>query len=154
MPAHPLKIFAGAVLAATLSACSSGGGGGALSPGLTARMDVAGAQLDRAQALGLVNAYRGSVGAAALRSDPGLDAEAQRLALAYASSGQPARRPPGSAALLLSAGYSTFADVFSGWRASGDDARRLATPAGRAGVAVVHRDSSGYGVYWVLLLAP
>ena len=52
---HPkfASIIAAAALAALLAACSAGGGG-ALSPGLTAPMNVPGAQLNRVEALFLL----------------------------------------------------------------------------------------------------
>ena len=57
--------------------------------------------------------------------------------------------------MRLSAGYATFAEVFSGWRAVPADASALATPGvGRAGLGVVYEPASQNGVYWVLVLAP
>jgi uncharacterized protein YkwD len=139
-------------LAATLAACSPAATG--LAPGLTARMDAPGADLDRREALGLANAYRASQGATALSADAGLDQEAQQLAASYAATGRPPRRPDGSAAMLVSAGYPNFANVFSGWRGSSDDARTMATPsARRAGIAVSYSENTQYGLYWVMLLA-
>jgi len=78
------------VLAASLAACSSGG---ALSPGLAARMDVPGAQLNRAEAIGIVNNYRSTNGASPLTEDAGLDATAQALATEYAKTGKQPAKP-------------------------------------------------------------
>jgi uncharacterized protein YkwD len=141
----------------TLAACAGFGGAGgaptALPVGLSAPMDQPGAQLDAAQALGIVNAYRASVGAAPLTLDANLNATAQALASQYASSGTAPAAPADAAAMRLSAGYSTFAETFSGWRNSPADAAVLATPgATRAGVAVAYNANSAYGVHWVLLL--
>jgi uncharacterized protein YkwD len=147
-----LPHFAVAALAAiVLSACSAGGGG--LSAGLTARMDQPGASLNRAEALGIVNHYRSTVGSAALTADAGLDATAQKLAADYASSGAAPLMPEGAAAMRVSAGYGTFAETFSGWRNSPADAQALAdTRANRAGLGVAYNANSTYGVYWVLVL--
>jgi uncharacterized protein YkwD len=141
-----------ALAAIMLSACSSGGGGG-LSAGLTARMDQPGASLNRAEALGIVNHYRSSVGTTALAPDAGLDAAAQQLAADYASSGTAPRRPEGATAMRVSAGYGTFAETFSGWRNSPADAQVLAERGStRAGLGVAYNANSTYGVYWVLVL--
>ena len=78
----------------SLAACSMGGGGAsssiALAPGLSARMDQPGASLDRAQAIGIINAYRATQGIPALTPDAGLDGTAQVLANQYA---RPVPRP-------------------------------------------------------------
>jgi hypothetical protein len=148
------RLWLAAALMTLLAACSGGGGGGMLPAGVVARMDAPGARLDRAAALDLVNAYRASQGAPALVADPVLEAEAQRLASAYAASGKAPRRPDGASTMLLSAGYADFANAFSGWRAGGADARSLAMAAGRAGLAVSYRENSTYGIHWVLLLGP
>lgn len=146
-----LALVAALALGGFVAGCSPAATG--LAPGLTARMDAAGASLDRAEALRLVNAYRASTGAGAVIGDSGLDAEAQTLAAGYAASGRPPRRPDGASSMLVSAGYADFANVFSGWRASGGDARTLGDPAvRRAGLAVVYSERTEYGLYWVLLL--
>lgn len=134
----------------SLAACSSGG---ALSPGLAARMDLPGAQLDRAEALGIVNHYRQTSGVPALTEDAGLDSTAQTLATQYMRSGKQPARPDGAVQVRYSAGYFTFAETFSGWRNSPTDAAALADrSATRAGVAAVYDSKSPYGVYWVLVL--
>ncbi len=133
-----------------LAACSTAG---ALSPGLSQRMDARGAQLDRTEALGIVNQYRTSTGASVLVDDPTLDATAQTLALAYSKSGTQPKKPDGAIAIRYSAGYYNFAETFSGWRNSPVDAAALTTPtATKAGIAAVYDPNSGYGVYWVIIL--
>ncbi len=148
------RFAAVATLAAVLGACSMGGGGQALSPGLTTPMDRPGAQLNRVEALFLLNDYRRSQGAADLRGDTLLDSTAQSLASDYAKTGAQPALPPGSLVMRLSAGYTTFAEVFSGWRNVPADAAALATPAAqRAGLGVAYDPNSAHGVYWVLVLA-
>ncbi len=141
---------AATLLALTLAACS--GGGAALSGGLTQRMDQPGANLNRGEALGILNHYRATVGTAALAADSGLDSTAQSLAASYARGAQPTL-PPGAVAMRLSAGYANFAETFSGWRNSPEDAKALGNgAASRAGIGVAYDAGSAYGVYWVLLL--
>ena len=133
-----------------LGACSSGG---ALSPGLSQRMDTPGAQLNRVEALGIVNNYRSQSGAGALTEDAGLDAQAQQLATQYAKTGKQPAKPAGVVQIRYSAGYFTFAETFSGWRNSPADAPALLDKAAtRAGIASVYSAGSPYGVYWVILL--
>jgi uncharacterized protein YkwD len=144
-------VAACAAAALMLAACSGGGGG--LSAGLTAPMDRPGASLNRADALAILNDYRRTTGAAAMRADPLLDAMAQDLAVGYAQSGKSPALPPGAVALRVSAGYATFAETFSGWRNSPPDASVLAERAAtRAGLGVTYDANSTYGVYWVLVL--
>lgn len=116
-------------------------------------MDQPGATLDRAAALGILNAYRSTTGAAALTGDAGLDATAQSLAAEYARSGTPPALPAGAIGLRISAGYANFAETFSGWRNSPADAAAIAdATARRAGLGVAYEANSEYGVYWVLVL--
>ncbi|MDF2799329.1 MAG: hypothetical protein K0R85_2073 [Devosia sp.] len=147
----------GLVSTLLLAACSpfgnTGGSAGTLSPGLSARMDQPGASLDRAQAIGIINAYRATNGLPALTLDTGLSGTAQALVNQYASTGTPPKTPNGVTALKLSAGYATFAETFSGWRNNPADAAGLRANAGKAGVAVAFNPSSSYGIYWVLILA-
>jgi uncharacterized protein YkwD len=133
-----------------LAAC---GGGQMLSSGLTARMDAPGAQLNRAEALGIVNQYRGTVGAGALVNDPALDAAAQQLAASYAKTGRQSPKPDGTIEVRYSAGYSTFAETFSGWRGAPQNSAALSDKsATRAGIAAVYEANSPYGVYWVMIV--
>lgn len=148
-----------ALLAATtMAACSMGGMAGgassatALSQGLSARMDQPGATLNRAEAIGLINAYRATNGLQALISDTALDGTAQALANQYAQTGTPPQSPQGLTAMKLSAGYATFAETFSGWRNSAADAAGLRANATKAGVAVAFNPTSNYGIHWVLVL--
>jgi hypothetical protein len=159
LPSPRLAYLSIATLAAAaiLAGCSMGGAGSssagmALAPGLTARMDQPGAVLDRAQALGIVNAYRTSNGLPALIADPALDGTAQALATQYAQTNAAPRTPQDLAGMKLSAGYATFAETFSGWRNNPADAAGLRTTATRAGVAMAFNPTSTYGVYWVLVL--
>jgi len=150
-------IFPLAALATALavSACSMGGGstaGLALAPGLSARMDQPGAVLDKAQAIGIINAYRATNNLPPLVSDPALDGTAQALANQYAQTGTPPTTPQNLAGMKLSAGYATFAETFSGWRNNPADAAGLRTNASKAGVAVAFNPSSNYGIHWVLVL--
>ncbi len=133
-----------------LSGCSTT----PLPSGLTARMDHAGANLDRAEALLLISQFRASRGARPLVSDPDLNATAQNMANRYASS---SARPPKPGAnvihMRLSAGYSSFAQTFSGWRGRTEDANIIADPnVTSAGLGVAYSANSSYGVHWVLLL--
>lgn len=147
--ARPTLAALATALALTLAACS---GGAPLSGGLTQRMDQPGANLNRGEALGILNHYRTTVGASALAPDSGLDTTAQSLAAGYAKGTQP-KLPDGAVAMRLSAGYANFAETFSGWRNSPDDAAALSNKsATRAGIGVAYDANSSYGVYWVLLL--
>lgn len=158
-----LPFFKPAILAITfctaalaVSACSMGGGGSAaglaLAPGLSARMDQPGAMLDKAQAIGIINAYRATNNLPPLSSDPALDGTAQALANQYAQTGTPPTTPQNLAGMKLSAGYATFAETFSGWRNNPADAAGLRANATKAGVAVSFNPSSTYGIHWVLVL--
>jgi uncharacterized protein YkwD len=150
---HIGKLLIAAVATAVLlmvAGCTSGTG---LSAGLTTRMDRPGASLESAEALMIVNDYRRTTGAAALRNDQLLDAMAHDLALSYAQSGSVPALPAGAVLLRVSAGYPTFAETFSGWRNSPADAAALGeTKATRAGIGVAYDANSTYGVYWVLVL--
>lgn len=146
------KATALSALALLMAGCSMGGGQ-ALSPGLSQRMDVPNAQLNRAEAIGIINHYRSSTGAGQVTEDATLDANAQALAAQYAKSGKQAAKPAGTLDVRYSAGYFTFAETFSGWRNSPADAAALADKsATKAGVAAIYDSASSYGVYWVLVL--
>jgi uncharacterized protein YkwD len=117
-------------------------------------MDQPGASLDRVQALSLINQYRHSRGANALAGDASLDAIAQGLAGQYAATNNRPARPDSVQGLRISAGYASFAETFSGWRNSPEDAGFLTTSGvARAGLGVVYSPASTYGVHWVLVLA-
>ena len=148
------RLTLAAGVAVALGACSFGGGA-PLSEGLTTPMNRPGAQLNRVEALFLLNDYRRQNGASDVRGDTVLDATAQTLAQNYAKTGAQPLLPPGTTVMRLSAGYATFAEVFSGWRAVPADAAALSTTSvGRAGIGVVYEPASANGVYWVLVLAP
>lgn len=146
---------AATLLALVIAGCSMGGGapaGGGLAAGLTARMDQPGASLNKADALGIINAYRATTGMAPLVADAGLEGTAQVLANQYAQTGTPPKTPQGLAGMKLSAGYANFADTFSGWRNNPADAAGLRANATKAGIAVAYNGTSTYGVHWVLVL--
>lgn len=127
--------------------------GGGLAPGLVAQIASPGAQMDRQAALGIVNQYRATRGAGPLAADAALDAQAQAIAAQYAASGNPPAKPADAAAMRLSAGYTNFAETFSGWRNSPADADVLAqADARRVGFAAVYDPNSAYGTHWVMLL--
>ncbi len=153
MTKRPLALLLAAGLdAAALAGCSAGGGA-ALSSGLTQRMDAPGANLNRAEALGIVNHFRAASGVSQLTADASLDATAQSLAASYAKSGTAPKSPAGTTGMRSSAGYANFAETFSGWRNSPEDAAVLNTRgASKAGIGVAYDPNSTYGVYWVLLL--
>lgn len=137
------------LLALSIAACSGGG----LAPGLTARMDAPGAQLDRAEAINIINQFRASKGVAPLILQASLNQSAGELATQYAQTGSSPQRPPSADAMRLSAGYANFAETFSGWRGTTADASALIDPNFKnAGISVAYNDNSAYGVHWVLLL--
>ena len=109
-----LRTLLSAALMVMLAACSSGG----LPAGLSQRMDAKGVTFDRAQAIAIINQYRGTTGSGALTEDPALDAAADALVLQYAKSGTQLPKPAGAVPIRYSAGYFTFAETFSGWRNS------------------------------------
>jgi uncharacterized protein YkwD len=154
-PVKFVTLAAATLLFAALAACSPGGGGTPLSPGLTTPMNQPGAQLNRVEALFLLNDFRRTLGAGQVRGDTLLDSTAQTLATNYAKTGAQPLLPPGALVMRLSAGYTTFAEVFSGWRNVPADASALGTlNATRAGLGVAYDPNSTHGVYWVLVLAP
>jgi uncharacterized protein YkwD len=149
-------LLTASALALVLAGCSSFGGGpaspGALSAGLSARMDQPNATLDSRAAIDLINAYRSTRNMPPLVADAGLNGTAQALANQYAQTGTAPSKPQNLAQMKLSAGYATFAETFSGWRNNASDAVGLATPATKAGVAAAYNPASSYGIYWVLVL--
>lgn len=147
-----IKIFTTVCIALALTACTGTAG---LSPAMTDRMDVAGANLNRPAAIGIVNQFRASRGVAALAQDANLDTLAQTLAAQYSKTGKTPKKPDSTGIILTSAGYATLADTFSGWRNGGNDAAVLADPAySKAGIGVAYSPNSNFGVHWVMLLAP
>ncbi len=145
------RLLAASVVALALGACSPGM---TLSPGLTQPMNRQGAEVNRVEALFLLNDYRRQQGAPAVRGDSVLDGIAQTLASNYAKTGAQPSLPPGATVMRLSAGYTTFAEVFSGWRNAPPDAAAIAdVTTSRAGLGVAYDPTSSLGVYWVLVLA-
>lgn len=142
-------------LAIALAGCSSFSGPaspGALSAGLSARMDQPNATLNSQEAIGLINAYRATRNMPPLVADAGLNGTAQALASQYAQTGTAPTKPQALVQMKLSAGYPTFAETFSGWRNNAADAVGLVAPATKAGIAVAYNPTSSYGIYWVLVL--
>ena len=118
-------LMTAASLALVLAGCSSFGGPsspGALSAGLSARMDQPNATLDSQQAIDLINAYRATRNMPPLMADAGLNGTAQALANQYAQTGTAPTEPQNRAQMKLSAGYATSAETLSGWPNDADDA--------------------------------
>ena len=70
----PARLAVVLMTGALLAGCSLGfGGGGGLPAGLVAPMDRPGAVLDRREALNILNSYRSTTGAPALRAWPSPD---------------------------------------------------------------------------------
>ena len=151
MIATTLARFAfAAILTVALAGCSST----RLSDGLTQRMESSTAQLNTADAIGIINHYRATVGVGALVEDPALSAQAKTMAANYAKTGRQASKPEGTSEVRYSAGYSTFAETFSGWRSSQQQSLVMSSNnVTRAGIAVVYEENSPYGVYWVVIVA-
>ncbi|HUV32997.1 MAG TPA: CAP domain-containing protein [Devosiaceae bacterium] len=157
-----LIAFAAALLVAGLAACV---GSATLSPALNARLDQPGTTLDAAAAIDLINQYRSASGVPPLVMDVALNVAATSAAASYAgaediAAGRASLGPVAErvgapqAAEKVSAGYGTFGETFSGWRNNPNDAGALAAPwASRAGIGVVYDPDTGFGTYWVLILA-
>ena len=117
-------------------------------------MDSGTAQLNSAEAIGIINSYRGTVGVGPLMEDPALSAQAKTIAANYAKTGRQAAKPEGTSEIRYSAGYSTYAETFSGWRNSNQQSLVMSgKTVTRAGIAVVYEENSPYGVYWVVIVA-
>lgn len=154
-PARLTHLAFATLCVGALAACSGAptAPSGGLAPGLVAQVTSPGAQMDRQAALGIINQYRATRGVAPLTADPALDVQAQQVAGQYANTSTPPSMPSGVAAMRLSAGYTNFAETFSGWRNSPADANVLAQgDATRAGFAAVYDANSAYGTHWVMLL--
>ena len=115
-----------------------------------------------------LNAYRASRGLKPVKLDSALNAIAERQAQAMAASGQvshdiagafPARLAAAkidsaAAGENLGAGYMSFAEALSGWRASaGHDANLLMAEADRFGVALAKNPRAGFGTFWAMEIA-
>lgn len=158
MTIRPILLSSAMAAALLLAGCSpfSGGSGntsaGALAPALSARMDQPNATLDSVQAINLINAYRATQNIPPLTADAGLNGTAQALANQYAQTNTAPTKPQALVQMKLSAGYSSFAETFSGWRNNAADAVALTARASKAGVAVAYNPSSSFGTYWVLVI--
>ncbi len=125
-----------------------------LSPGLSDRMDVAGAQLNRSDSIAIINHLRITKGVARLSLDTDLNEKAQKLANQYGATGVSPKKPKGVAQIRTSAGYVNFAQTFSGWRNEKVSEEVLIDANySRAGIGVAYAANSKSGTYWVLLLA-
>lgn len=158
-----VSYLAAIAIVAALAACTTTTG---FSPALNARLDQPGATLDTAAAIDLINQYRAASGVAPLAEDAMLNAAAASAAAVYAgaeniAAGRESLGPiadrvdgEGQAAEKVSAGHFTFGETFSGWRNNPNDAQALVAPwATRAGIGVIYDPNSGFGTYWVLILA-
>lgn len=145
-----MRLITAIFIVAALAGCAPSGG---LAPGLSARMDQPSANLDTSTAINLINSLRSSRGLLPLREDPALNSEAAGLAGQYATNGRVPSKPADAKAIRVSAGYKTFAETFSGWRASTDETAALVDPsATTAGVGVAYNANSNFGTHWVLLI--
>ena len=119
------------------------------------------ARLDAGSARDIFNAYRGNLGLAPLTLDEALMREAQAKADASAVAGSIADGSRGGGPAksgrleVLSAGYYTISDAFSGWRGSpSHDAKLRSAGSRRFGIATAYAPDSKYKVYWAVILAP
>ena len=119
------------------------------------------ARVDAASARDIFNAYRRNLSLAPLTLDDGLMREAQVKADASAAAGSVADGSRGAGRAksgtleILSAGYYTISDAFSGWRGSpSHDAKLRAANVRRLGIATAYASDSKYKVYWAVILAP
>jgi len=127
--------------------------------GLSASMARPNAQLDKQEAIGLINQYRAANNLSTLVLSADLNDVATAAAARYAAEGNNngaaavvAERS--NAAALFSAGYANFAETFSGWRGSSRDAKTLLLPKPtKAGIAVQYNANSSFGTHWVLIVS-
>ncbi len=145
-----MRLIITVLLIVVISACSRPA---PLSPGLSARMDIDGAQLNRQASIAIINDLRSKNGLMALSLSNELNEKAQRLAQIYAQGDAIPKKPANVSALRASAGYVNFAQTFSGWRGDPISASALIEPSYRfAGLGVVYLANSNNGTYWILLL--
>ncbi|MEX0628817.1 MAG: CAP domain-containing protein [Cucumibacter sp.] len=158
----PIRLAAALALV-LLAACTTTA---TLPAAINARLDQPGAVLDATAAIDLINQYRAASGVAPLVIDPTLNAAAASAAAVYAGAtdieaGRVRLGPIGDrvdgdveATEKVSAGHATFGEAFSGWRNNPNDAGALTAPwASRAGIGVIYDPNSGFGTYFVLILA-
>ncbi len=132
------------------------------------------AQIDAQNAAQMISGYRRNHGLPAVSVDPRLTLIAREMAYAMASRDQvqvslsqspvlERLKRAGYVSLSgrsvsgqenVSAGYRSFAEAFSGWRASPSHDKVLKTnPATHMGIATAYASGSKYKVYWALILA-
>jgi len=131
-------------------------------------LDAAGAELDAEAARDMISIYRHNAGLAPLALDAALTEAARVKAAALARKDALARGGAKKAqeddlsrresraarADIVSAGYRTLAEAFSGWRQSPpDNAKLLNRRFARMGVATAFAPGSKYKVYWTVTLA-
>ena len=119
------------------------------------------AEVDAGSAREIFSAYRATLGLPPLALDPALMGEARRKADSLAKAGTIADGSGSSSDSgaarqeIVSAGYYTISDAFSGWRGSPVHDRKLRTPkATRMGIATAYAPASKYKIYWVVILTP
>ena len=168
-PALVFALLAGG-LAFVLSGCADGVSSGGPQPSFYRNLARSGARLDEATARNMINGYRKSNGAGEVVLDQRLVSLARAYAASLATTAQTRTsvRPDGKLnARLLNAGYSaagvrevvtagyhTFAEAFSGWRDSPPHRKvMLMGNATDMGIAAAYAPNTKYKVYWVLIMA-
>ena len=121
----------------------------------------AGSRVDAGSARDLFNGYRHNLGLAPLTLDANLMAEAERKAEALSLAGTVSDGSAGAGRSsdgreeIVSAGYYTVSDAFSGWRGSPQHDRKLRlASARRMGIATAYAPQSKYKVTWVVIFSP
>ncbi len=129
-------------------------------PSFYTNLAESGAQLDERSALSLINGYRQNLGLKALVLDPALVEQAHTKALAHGANGsigdgsKLASKDRSGAGEIVSAGYYTMSDAYSGWRSSpAHDATLRLKTASRLGIAATYAPGTKYKVYWVVMVA-
>ena len=119
------------------------------------------ATVDAGVARDIFNGYRRNLGLPPLALDAALMSEARNKADALALAGTIADGSRGASAQqgdrqeIVSAGYYTISDAFSGWRGSPSHDRKLRYAKGsRMGIATAYAPQSKYKVYWVVIITP
>lgn len=147
--------------ACLLAACSNVTAPPIAKPVFYTELASAEAKVDAASARNLFNGYRHNLGLSPLALDEALMQLAQKKVDQLARKGGvgDGSRGVGDAnhgsQEIVSAGYYTVSDAFSGWRGSVSHDRKLRAPnAQRLGIATAYAPNSKYKVYWTVILAP
>ncbi|MEJ8570271.1 CAP domain-containing protein [Microbaculum marinum] len=158
------------ILSAVLALAACGGPETASRPPMYQNLAEVSGDLDEAEALKIINAYRANNGVGPVALDDRLTALARVYArdLATKAGASPTIRPDGKLdARLAAAGYSqaeveesvtagyyTLAEAFSGWRDSAPHRAAMLMPAATdMGIAAAYLANTKYKVYWVLVMA-